>query len=236
MGESVRRIRERKGINRIHPCLKWFRGNSDPQVFLLLIEKEQQTMKKSEVPDYVQAAWKKGYTVKSDGRNHYYLYKRTSRRVNGCKNPKPEDVYVGRITPEGIVHSKVRRLDTSRVIAREYGFSKAMLQLCPENWKKTHRDNWEELLDTIIVLVSSNSYIQMERTVRLPETYREPVPACQSRLFQLISEQHNIRKEELLQLSTIQRVWVDGYSMLTSDISEKQKELLDRLHVSLEVC
>ena len=82
-------------------------------------------------PDWVQEQRVRGTTVKKKG-DTYYLYKRTSRRVPGKKYPQPVDTYIGVITPEGVIKSEKRKISLSGIEVREYGFSKAVWQLCPE--------------------------------------------------------------------------------------------------------
>lgn len=96
-------------------------------------------------PDWVQAHKVRGTTIKKVGKN-YYLYKHTSKRVPGKKYPQPVDTYIGVITPEGVMQSKKKKLSLIEVEVWEYGFSKALWLLCPENWKKPLGNDWEEVL------------------------------------------------------------------------------------------
>ncbi len=100
-------------------------------------------------PEWVQKYRTKGMTVKKKG-DAYYLYKRTSKRVPGKKYPQPVDTYVGIITPEGVLESKKKKVELSNIEVWEYGFSKAILELCPEGWKKPLGDEWEAVLRRII--------------------------------------------------------------------------------------
>ena len=86
-------------------------------------------------PDWVQKYRTKGTTVKKKG-DSYYLYKRTSRRVKGKKYPQPVDTYIGVITPEGVIQSNKRKISLTDAEVWEYGFSKAVWALCPDDWKK----------------------------------------------------------------------------------------------------
>ena len=100
-------------------------------------------------PDWVQAQRTRGTTVKKKG-DTYYLYKRTSRRVPGKKYPQPVDTYIGIITPEGVIKSEKKKISLTGIEVKEYGFSKAVWQLCPEGWKKPLGDEWEEVLSIIL--------------------------------------------------------------------------------------
>ena len=100
---------------------------------------------KTVYPEWVQNYRTRGKTVKKVG-NTYYLYKRTSKRVPGKKHPQPVDTYIGIITPEGVIESRKKKLALTDVEVKEYGFSQALWQLCPESWKKPLGDDWEEVL------------------------------------------------------------------------------------------
>ncbi len=86
-------------------------------------------------PDWVQEQRTRGTTVKKKG-DTYYLYKRTSRRVPGKKYPQPVDTYIGIITPEGVIKSGKKKISLGGIEVKEYGFSQAVWQLCPQGWKK----------------------------------------------------------------------------------------------------
>lgn len=78
--------------------------------------------------------------------NTYYLYKRTSKRVSGKKYPQPVDTYIGIITPDGIIERKRQQLATTSIKVKEYGFSKAVWDSCPDDWKKAVGEGWEDKL------------------------------------------------------------------------------------------
>ena len=71
-------------------------------------------------PEWVQKHKVKGTSVRKVG-NNYYLYKHSSKRVPGKKNPVPSDTYIGRITPEGIIKSGKKKVDAneSEIIVKE---------------------------------------------------------------------------------------------------------------------
>ena len=117
-------------------------------------------------PEWVQKHKVKGTSVRKVG-NNYYLYKHSSKRVPGKKNPVPSDTYIGRITPEGIIKSGKKKVDAneSEIIVKEYGFSAAIQSLCPREWKDPLGEKWQEVLDYIIVRESPESYITGERKV-----------------------------------------------------------------------
>lgn len=100
-------------------------------------------------PDWVQEQRVRGTTVKKKG-DTYYLYKRTSRRVPGKKYPQPVDTYIGIITPEGVIKSEKKKYPLVGYEVREYGFFKAVWQFCPEGWKKSLGNDWEDVPSIIL--------------------------------------------------------------------------------------
>jgi hypothetical protein len=121
----------------------------------------------SRYPDWVNAHKVKGTSVKQVG-NEYYLYAATSRRVPGKKYPQPVETYIGKITKEGVVETKVRKVSTDRVRVFEYGMSYAMQALLPKSFLINSHD--EETLRLaflhIVRNVSPESYLL--RDVELP--------------------------------------------------------------------
>ncbi len=116
-------------------------------------------------PDWVQAQRARGTTVKKKG-DTYYLYKRTSRRVPGKKYPQPVDTYIGVITPDGVVESGKRKISLAGIEVKEYGFSRAVWQLCPEGWKRPLGEDWEDVLSIIVRKWSPETYLMKERAIQ----------------------------------------------------------------------
>ena len=46
------------------------------------------------------------------------------------------DTFIGVITPEGVIASDKRKVSLTDIEVYEYGFSKALLDLCPKSWKE----------------------------------------------------------------------------------------------------
>ena len=185
-------------------------------------------------PDWVQKQKTTGTTVKKVG-NNYYLYKHSSKRVRGKKNPVPVDTYIGKITPEGIEKSGSKKIavNGAEVIVKEYGFSRSVEVLCPAGWKEPLGKNWQEVLDFIIVRESPESYIPQIRKV--PERLEPHIQlgAQKTALQRRMRKEYGVDFKELRQLSSIYIVSVSG-KKLVSQISEGQKKLLERLALKLE--
>ena len=169
-------------------------------------------------PDWVQKFRTRGTTVKKIG-DSYYLYKRTSRRVKGKKYPQPVDTYIGLITPDGVISSHKKKVSITNTEVWEYGFSKVVWELCPDDWKKPLGDDWEDVLAIILLKKSPTSYIQRNRS------------SLSLRLYQ----QYGYNFDGLEPLKTIYLVCLDKTEII-SKVDEKQQSLLDQLQVELGLC
>jgi hypothetical protein len=74
-------------------------------------------------PEYVIKFKKKGYKIIQKG-DSYYLYKSTSKRVEGFKNPQPVNIYMGIITEDGLVKPRTR---VDKVLSYEFGLCSYLL-------------------------------------------------------------------------------------------------------------
>ena len=185
-------------------------------------------------PEWVQAQKRKGTTIKKVGDN-YYLYKHSSKRVPGKKYPVPVDTYIGVITPEGVVESKKKKLSMTSAEVWEYGFSKALWLLCPDDWKKLLGDDWEDVLSIITVKWSPESYILRERKMKREEDLHYQFAAQMGSLSRRIYQSQGVDIDELRKLATIYKVCM-GKEVIISKIKDGQKAMLDRLGVDLEMC
>lgn len=184
-------------------------------------------------PDWVQKHRTKGMTVKKKG-EAYYLYKRTSKRVPGKKYPQPVDTYVGIITPEGVIRTQKKKLTLSDIDVMEYGYSKALWDLCPQGWKDAAGDEWEDVLKTIILRWSPQSYLRKEYEVRDPDSFHCSFSAQGGLLSRRIYKEHKIDVKDLEILKGIYLVCI-GKEEAVSRINEDQKQLLGRIGVKLDI-
>lgn len=186
-------------------------------------------------PDWVQKQKTTGTTVKKVG-NNYYLYKHSSKRVPGKKNPVPVDTYIGKITPNGIEKSgskKVAANDTE-IIVKEFGFSRSVELLCPAGWKEPLGKDWQKVLDYIIVRESPESYITQSREI--PESLDPHIQygAQKSALQRKMKKEYHVELKDLRLLSTVYIVRIAGKNFL-SKMTDEQKSLLERMELKLEV-
>ena len=192
-------------------------------------------MPKSEktYPEWVQKQRTRGTTVKKKG-DSYYLYKRTSKRVPGKKYPQPVDTYIGIITPEGVVKTNRKKVTLTDVEVWEYGYSKAVWELCPEEWKKPLGEDWADVLRFIILKESPTSYLGREAGKRTAEDLQYQFAAQTASLSRRLYKKHGAGLKDLEVLKTVYLVVLEKETVL-SKIDPGQRALLDRLGIDVEV-
>ena len=183
-------------------------------------------------PDWVQAYRVRGTTVKKKG-DSYYLYKRTSKRVPGKKYPQPVDTYIGVITPDGIVEGR-KKLSLTDIEVWEYGYSKAVWDLCPEDWKKPLGGDWEDVLRLIILKWSPASYLGREPGGKTEQDFQYQFPAQMASLSRRLFKERGVDLKNLEVLKTVYLV-VLGKESALSKMSPGQKMLVDSLGLEMEV-
>ncbi len=185
-------------------------------------------------PEWVLSQKGKGQTVKKVG-NNYYLYKHSSKRVPGKKNPIPNDTFLGVITPDGIEYGTKAKVDTRSITVREYGFSYAMLKICPESWKAVQGKAHEEKLRTIIKSRSKNTYLDdNSKPIKSPAELGVQLGGLTSSLQRHLVDAYGLKLDDLQVLDTIYLIQMDEKSFI-SNISDAQQQILDRIQLKLEV-
>ena len=184
-------------------------------------------------PDWVQEQRVRGTTVKKKG-DTYYLYKRTSRRVPGKKYPQPVD-YIGIITPEGVIKSEKKKISLSGIEVREYGFSKAVWQLCPQGWKKPLGNDWEDVLSIILWKWSPETYLAKERTLKPEQDFHYQFNAQASSLSRRMYKEHGVGLQELQVLNCIYLLYMEK-ERAVSKINQEQEQRLENTGVDLSLC
>lgn len=183
-------------------------------------------------PEWVQEHRTKGTTVKKVG-NTYYLYKRTSKRVPGKKYPQPVDTYIGIITPDGVIEKKRQQLATTSIKVREYGYSKAMMESCPDDWKAAVGEDWEDKLYCMIIKNSPESYLKNEKEVKTEMELGFTVASQAGMLSRRFFKKYGIEISSLEILKTIYLVYIEKKAFV-SEITDEQQELLAKLGITLE--
>lgn len=184
-------------------------------------------------PDWVQQHRTRGTTVKKKG-DAYYLYKRTSKRVPGKKWPQPVDTFIGLITPEGVIASDKKKVSLTDIEVYEYGFSKALLELCPKDWKKPLGDDWENVFLIILKTWSPESYLLRGKEDLKADEYHYSFPAQMASLSRRMYKERGVDPGDLEILKTIYLLIIDKKEVV-SKINDAQRELSERTGLRLEV-
>ena len=183
----------------------------------------------SKHPDWVNAHKEKGTSIKKVG-NEYYLYRATSKRVPGRKYPQPVETYIGTITREGVVRTKVRKISTDRVRVYEYGMSYALQSMLPEAFLINAHDK-ETLRFAflhIVRSVSPKSYLL--RGVELPDITELHINLnLQHKRYERLA---GVKIENLRPLSELYLVETRECDML-SEVTPEMGALLSELGVEL---
>ena len=182
-------------------------------------------------PDWVQKYREKGTTIKKKG-GAYYLYKRTSRRVPGKKYPQPVDTYVGIITPDGVIQTQRKRVELTDIEVREYGYSNTLWQLCPQEWKDALGNEWEDVLKTLILKWSPQSYLGKDYIIHDSKEFHCSFGAQAGMLSRRIYKEYKVDLKELDILKNVYIVYI-GKEEAVSRLDTAQKDLLEKLGVEL---
>ena len=191
-------------------------------------------MTEKKYPQWVQEQRTQGTTVKKKG-DTYYLYKRTSKRVPGKKYPQPVDTYIGIITPEGVIKSEKKKIFLGGIEVKEYGFSRAVWQLCPEGWKKPLGNDWEDVLSIILWKWSPETYLFKERKWKTEQDFHYQFNAQAASLSRRIYKEYGVDLKELQILKSIYLLYFEKEKVI-SKIRREQEELLEKAGVELSVC
>jgi len=180
-------------------------------------------------PDWVNKYRSPGMAPKKVG-DSYYLYKTTSVRVPGKKNPQPQSIYVGVITREGVIETNVKKVDTTTVRVYEYGFSYATKKLLPKKMIKTLGDQnrADEVLRHIVSELSPTSYLLRKKELAAKDDLHTSISP-----YKKMFEKHlGMKLDELLPLKGIYLVEM-GDQEFISEIPPECEELLIRLGVTI---
>lgn len=93
--------------------------------------------------------------------NTYYLLRLEDDEGNPLQTPER----IGVILPDGIQYLKKEVLTFRNGEIWEYGFSKACLDLCTEQWKTNNGGQWPETLRMVVNTRSPHSYLVQGRKV-----------------------------------------------------------------------
>ena len=181
-------------------------------------------------PDWVRDLCPAGHTVKyANGK--YYLYKTVCRYRPG-KSPYPENTYVGRITEEGIIYSKRKKVDTTsapRVL--EYGFSYVLRKLAFEDFRKGFDTdaNAESAFLLLLKKHSERSYEVYGKKLARPEDLH----ICLNCREKAIEKNIGMKIEELYPLRNVYQIISADYTVI-SEIEPEAEKLIQKLGVTID--
>jgi hypothetical protein len=196
-------------------------------IYFVLVRLEVETM--PIYPDWVTYYRTPGTSVKKVG-EAYYLYKTTSVRVPGMKNPQPRSEYIGLITREGVKKTGVRKLPVQTCRVYEYGFSNVLEQLWPERISREIGDECKarHIFLNVVMKYSDRSYLL--RDVHLPTLEELHICVCAyEKKFERLA---GVSLKSLLPLSRIYLVEVGGAEII-SETDATLCELMKGMGVSL---
>ena len=114
----------------------------------------------------------------------------------------------------------------------EYGFSIAVLNLCKQEWKRSLKDAWYDVLCNIIVRHSDTSFLLHENTFHDRSQLCHDMQVQEEKLFYSMS----IDVKNLYPLRTIYIIYMGNKTVL-SKISKEQQDILDKYHIEIgDVC
>ncbi len=128
----------------------------------------------SNIPDWARDFKRKGTVLVMVG-DLCCLYKSTSKRVPGKKNPVPVRTYIGTVTPDGVVVKKDINIDKGDMDVYEAGYTDFVLSYVSEGLVKVKEKKGESederkkredyLIKQMILRLSPESYISRECTI-----------------------------------------------------------------------
>ncbi|MCD8075709.1 MAG: hypothetical protein LUF27_11910 [Lachnospiraceae bacterium] len=153
----------------------------------------------------------------------------------GKKYPQPVDTYIGVITPEGVIESSWKKVSLTGIEVKEYGFSKAVQILCPDEWKAPLGDEWEDILSIIIAKCSPETYLRKEKEIRQEGEFHCQFDDQAGMLNWWICKMHGITLEDLEPLKSIYLIYLEKEKAV-SRISDAQQKLLDQMGIGDALC
>ena len=187
-------------------------------------------------PEYVSKYRPKGTIVKSV-RGVYYVYKATSKRVEGKHYPvQVIEKLLGKIDENGFHSLDHALVDTTRVRIREYGFTNYLLLyedlFCMKQSKGT-RALQRSLFRSLIVYLSPNSYLQDIPTppIRPLEFFVEKMNIGIPNQIYGLNKMIELELTKLEPLKYICCVYM-GERMFEGELTQTQKTLLEELGVT----
>ena len=118
---------------------------------------------------------------------------------------------------------------------KEYGFSRAVWQLCPEGWKKPLGDDWEDVLSIVLWKWSPETYLSKESQLKNEKDFHYQFNAQAASLSRWFYKEHGMEINDLQILRSIYLLYFEKGKVI-SRISPEQKRLLEKTGVELSIC
>ena len=192
-------------------------------------------MNMSKYPENITKYRPKGCIIKKVN-NKYYVYKATSKRVEGKKYPvQVIEGLVGEIDDFGFHKLNTQKVDTTNVEIREYGFTNFILlyeeeYLSRQNYKKSDAIH---ILHSLIVYLSPMSYLQDEETIDDIDTLINKYGIGIPNQISSISKSIGYSLEEIERLKYICLVKM-GNKKFYSDLTIEQKNIIESIGVTYD--
>lgn len=186
------------------------------------------------LPDYVKNVIDRasGEAARLDPESqHWFIYRRTSQRVPGKKNPVVKRVDIALCTPMGREELGSRPdISISNCSCHEYGISRVLWAKRPANWMKANGTYCEALFLDAIHDKLPQSYILIDKDYSLPSDGLN----IELRKVNLWEEYkaEGITIEALELLRSITLIHYPDHDEITAP-TEEQEELLKKLGVKL---
>jgi len=189
----------------------------------------------SKYPDFIKLYRPKGCIVKKVN-NKYYLYKATSKRVEGKKYPvQVIEGLIGEITESGIKTLTVQKVNTKKVEIFEYGFTNLILMFQDEYYSRNSfkASDREIILHSLIVYLSPMSYLSSNKYICSVETLEEKYSISVQHQINSIKKSIGFVFEEIEKLKYICLVKMQNKKFY-SDLTIEQEKILQKLGIQID--
>lgn len=183
------------------------------------------------LPQYVAQAKRKNEIARLEN-GEWVLFSRTSKRVPESQYPLVTEKKVAIATPSGRIDiQNAIKPVIGNFVCYEFGYSYALLRLCPYAWKASLKDDWENILVDLICRQSPTSFLKKNHpSIVLPEN--RFIHMHQNRFWSKLPENAN----EILQpLKYLQIVYFPDHVEISQPTSEHMA-VLNQFDISLEGC
>ena len=190
----------------------------------------------STFPEWAQE-YKKHHnvTLKQQG-SSIYVYKKTSKREKGKKNPVTYEKYLGILVETGLIPPKKMLICTNGMVWAEYGWSRAMELLCPDSWRKAAGIGAEELLHACIIKSSPDSYFRSKYTDGFSDKQIETKVKTQTiSLYRRLKTECGIDHKDLEILKRLHILSDQNGHLILTRITDEMNSVLEKLKIDLRM-